>query len=353
MDSIGLQAAMQVAMGHGLDWLARHQHKDGYFSAYVASDPEISINRREDRSIFITQHVAASLLEVNDARAEQMIGLVLKFLRRESWPGSSWKFWTKDHPGAWAIPLDTDDTACVYHLFSCTRQTVASSTRELLIGNRTREGLFRTWLLPRLGHLGRPHVWGALAHMLRHPFQLRAFFAAGGVTPDDVDAVVNANAVLMFGQCDYTKHAIAWILDIIRRGAEKESDRFYQSRLALYYAIVRCWRNGCPAFEGVKDLIIERVEEMSLASHGAKHSLDTAFCAIVLGHWSPGSSAHQHVLRELLAHQFANGSWQARVLFYGDHSRGLCWGSEELTTGFCLEAFAVALRNHSSRAHAF
>src|SRR3546814_3679182 len=43
----------------------------------------------------------------------------------------------------------------------------------------------------------------------------------------------------------------------------------------------------------------------------------------------------------LLRQQSKNGDWPRRLFYYGGPKRIIGWGSEELSTGFCLEALGL------------
>lgn len=336
------QEAVDRAIDRGLNYLVDIQESDGHLPSFVAADLEISKERRVDRSVFITQHIAASLLGVDDPRARQVVSRSIAFLEVERWPGGLWKFWTKDHPGRWAIPPDVDDTACVAFLMTCLGRPVAPSCREILLGNRTREGLFRTWILPRSGHLVRPRAWPAVVHLVLHPLQVRAFFRQGGSRPGDLDAVVMANVVLFLGANPDTFATIKWLHQVIRSGSEAESDRYYLSPLPLYYAVARCLRAGCNAFESLKPIIIERIRHLIQRDHSTLNSLYMALNATVLREWAVEVPEYGIALTKILARQLEDGSWPAHGFFFGDDTRNIAFGSEALTTGFCLEALNLA-----------
>jgi len=346
-----LSLAMSQSIEKGIEFLLSSQHSDGYMPSFMADDRDLRINRSEDRSVFISQHVMASLLRVENDKAKQIVQQILKFLLSDCWYGGLWKFWTKDHAGRYAIPLDTDDTACVAHLIEQMHLPVSSLTRRILLGNRDKNGLFRTWILPRFSHLFQPRHWLILARMRAHPLQLHAFFSAGGANAGDVDAVVNANAVLLFGENADTREAINWIHAIVLNGEEASFDRFYQSRLALYYALLRCWKNGCKAFDSLHELIVQRIQECLNDTDGSnQNALEVALSVIILCAWAPDAEELEDSIQFLLQSQQDDGHWPARVLFYGNSECTICWGSEQLTTGFCVEALteyqSVANRMH-------
>lgn len=332
--------ARGAAIDRGLDFLIRCQEADGHLPSWVATDLEIQRDRRSDRSVFITQHIAASLLNLRDHRADRLIERAVAFLESEILPGGLWKFWTRDHPGFRAIPPDVDDTACVIHLLGRVGRSAPKLSRALLLGNRTPHGLFNTWILPRRGHLRHPRTWPALLQLLRHPLRLRAFFRRGLLTPGDLDAVVMTNVVLLLGSSPGTAATIAWLHAVVNDGREAGSDRYYQSPYPLYYAMARCSRHGCDAFEPLRERIVGRILAALQGPAVPLAALELALMAIVLQHWGTGGGEARQALERILAAQQDDGSWPAWGFFFSAGSRELAWGSEALTTAFCLEALA-------------
>jgi hypothetical protein len=86
-----------------------------------------------------------------------------------------------------------------------------------------------------------------------------------------VDVVVNANVVLFLGENSATAPAVEWIKQVVESGTEATSDRCYQSRYVLYYALLRCDRAGIRAFDSLKELITERLEEALKNPGQARH----------------------------------------------------------------------------------
>ncbi len=224
------------------------------------------------------------------------------------------------------------------------------NSRQVLLGNRTREGLFRTWILPHTGHLLRPRTWAAMAATLRHPLQLRAFFLQGLQTTGDLDAVVMANVVLFLGACQETEPTITWLHQVIAEGKESASDRYYQSPLPLYYAMVRCFLYDGSTFSSLKTTIVDRLLQQLQNYSNALSSLDLALICIVLQAWQPQCSELRPALTRLLEAQLADGSWPAAGFFFGACNQEHAWGSEALTTGFCLEALDHAAHEAKNEA---
>lgn len=350
------QPRIDSALNKGLQFLFRRQKPNGEFCNYISSDEEMENDMQEDPSPFMTQHIAASLIELNDELANGMVQRALDFLRKERCPGGLWRFWNKSHPGSTYIPNDTDDTACINHLM----QRMGFSTgvaAAVLAGNRNWDRLFYTWILPRPAHLLRPSTWLPLLAAVALPHRTFLFFRMGGIkpAPEHVDVVVNANAVLFLGESEETSASIAWIRKVIIDGMEAESDRFYQSPYPLFYAVMRCSRQGIGSFDDLKPLILERIRAfLSQPASGSKEVMHRALALNVLLAWNPGWDSLPFWIDEIVQAQSADGSWPVSVLYYngwGEKQHHLHWGSQELVTAFCIEAlnrFKELIGNKSS-----
>ncbi len=344
-----LQDDVDEAIRRGLAFLAERQKPTGEFLNFIASDEHMVKDRKEDPSPFMTQHIVASLLEVDDGEASRMVDNAMDFLDTERFPGGLWRFWNKSHPGVTYIPPDTDDTASIAYLMRNVGKP-ESQTREILLGNRNRKGLFYTWVMPRARHLMWPSAWLPLLLAGRYPHRLFAFFRAGKIkpSPGQVDVVVNANAVLYLGETRDTAAAIRWIREAVLTADAETPDRYYQSPFPLYYAVLRCVESRIRAFDDLRPVIVERVESSLVSKDaGDMNALQKALCAIVLAAWDPGSPRLTHVVEALLESQRADGSWPIAVFYYdgrGSKEIMLRWGCEELVTAFCLEALARVKR---------
>ncbi len=344
-----LKERAEAALKKGLAFLAERQKPSGEFLNFIASDEHMLKERREDPSPFMTQHIVACLIEVDDGLAKRMTQKAMDFLERERFHGGLWRFWNKSHPGVTYIPPDTDDTASIAYLMRNVGKP-ESQTREILLGNRNRKGLFYTWVMPRARHLMLPSTWLPLLMAARHPHRLFAFFRAGKIkpSPGQVDVVVNANAVLYLGETKDTAASIHWIRDAVMAKEAETPDRYYQSPYPLFYAVLRCVESGIQAFGDLRPVIVERVNASLISTDsGNMNALQKALCAIVLAAWDPGSSQLPHALESLLEGQRADGSWPIAVFYYdgrGSKDIMLRWGCEELVTAFCLEALSRVKR---------
>ncbi|MEN9470016.1 MAG: hypothetical protein RL630_1749, partial [Verrucomicrobiota bacterium] len=85
----------------------------------------------------------------------------------------------------------------------------------------------------------------------------------------------------------------------------------------------------------------ERAEKLQPLCRSA---LEAGLVASVLNVVVPSSPRLAQCIDTILAMQEADGGWPARVYYYDSYKRALCWGSRELTSGFCLEALTRFFR---------
>lgn len=234
-----------------------------------------------------------------------------------------WKY-SPSHGGGY--PPDLDDTSVACLALRLAGRTVPKN-EHIFLANRRADGLFFTWVTPRLRWLSDPRMAGVALARWRHPFvHYRTFEPARSIArQDDLDAVVNANVLSYLGRTPETEPVIALLLHVLREGAETSCDKWYDNPFAVWYFFSRALRGvGVDA----RALLLDR-----LRSAVARTPLDHALAACVL--LANGAPADEHI-EAIRGSQQESGAWPAEAL-YGD-DKG--WGSESLTTAFCLEALA-------------
>src|SRR5262249_44149738 len=142
--------------------------------------PEMSGKCVRDSAVFPAA-LAARALSITSS-AERLRSRALDFLLREMDPDGLWCYPSSESPDYDWVPLDTDDTAIASTALSAAGQRLPNN-RALLVAQRERNGLFRTWI---------PRWW-------RHPYRFYRFFRYTTAEVRDVDAVINANIVIYLG----------------------------------------------------------------------------------------------------------------------------------------------------------
>lgn len=338
---------LEIAIQRGIEFLKKSQLPSGEFKTLVAKDNALSVEPRHDPSPFATAHILSSLADCANKESEQVIKRAAEFLRRQRLPGGLWKFWINGHPGFRNIPADLDDTSVVSLALRDAKIGVRQN-RSVLLGNRDEEGRFFTWVQPRAQHLSTPASWFYLSPLAKAILGQNEFFAVGEARADDVDSVVNANVVCWLVDApEVTRAAVEWVLRVVDSREEVETDRYYQSRYALYYAMARALRRGVQfgrAVPVITSRILEALRDDGSIGSGIQ---ETALAASALANCLGGSSVPGEMLDYLLARQSDDGSWPGEAFYYGGWSRDYCWGASELTTAFCVEALGRHSKSQS------
>lgn len=298
----------QEAVARGVELLRRVQLPGGELPVLASGRP--------DPSVFPTAVMAHSLSFVPEAAGVRE--RALDFLLAEMQPGGVWKHWPRAHPQHAFLLPDLDDTACVSAALTRVGRVIPDN-RALLLKNRNRRGLFRTWLL-----------------RYRHPLAMYAFFTRTSAKPFDTDAVVNANVLFYLG---YIPEVIDHLLAVLRDGRERHCDKWYDNPFVVWYFFARALHRVSP--EGV-DLLAKKVSAAT-----PSNALEQALAACTL--LDCGRAPRTEALLEM---QLPSGAWPAAPVYHGGRARKRdgtfaephpetpYWGSEAWTTAFALEALA-------------
>lgn len=324
------------AIARGVAFLEASQLASGEIPVLATTDPSLALRAEPDPSVFPTAVAAQALSfcpEASDIHAR-----ACRFLLDEKDRNGLWRHWTRTHDHVASLPPDLDDTSCASAALAAAGTPIAN--RDILLANRRSDGLFLTWVIPRMRWTGAAHVRAWLPQLAHLP-TLALFFRRTSAAPGDVDAVVNANALFYLRDFDRRDAVIGHLLAVLRDGGETGCDKWYENRFAILYFLSRGLR-AAGADAGA--LVLERLEAVPPAD-----ALGSAFAACVMLDWGrdPGAA-----FADLLAGQRADGSWPRAALYHGGRERRRDgsfaprhpdtphWGSEALTTCFCLEALA-------------
>lgn len=169
------------------------------------------------------------------------------------------------------------------------------------------------------------------------------FYTWFGLDPkiNDIDSVVNANVICYLGDCKETELACKWLFDIIYLNREASSYHYYLNDITLYYTISRAYNNGAKQLFKVRDLIIRKILRLQKTngSFGDELASGLAISTLINFHYWDADILDR-AINYLCFKQQTNGSWKSCAMYCGS---GLYYGSEELTTGFCLEALARSI----------
>lgn len=341
---------LEEAITHGVEYLYHHQFPNGEFCAYIANEPPMVLWTATDSSVFSTAIISASLL------ALQEIPMVDEILKKSTFlfecqmeRGGVWNHFTHRHELRKLCAADVDDTSCISAVFRARGINWPSpSNIPLLYANRAKNGLFYTWIVFRFRLIKNRSYWRLVLPELLRPIKAFMFWTSGEFSRNDIDAVVNANALNYIGENEQTKPVIDYLIKIIEEKREADCDTWYRNPLAVYYFISRNYYNGIESLHPIKEPITERI--LSNARPDGRlgeNVLDTALAANSLMNLGYNGEELTKAIDFLITSQRKTGEWERWVLYWGGPKQLLGWGSEELTTGFCLEALGrfKALKN--------
>jgi hypothetical protein len=332
-------AKMRRAVQNGLKFLHLGQLPSGEFPSYRSTDPSMKQDREFDSSPFPTALICFCLSFSESPMAEEMIRKAGEFFLAEMEGQGVWRYWTSRHPYHRNIPPDLDDIACVSSVLERSGVDVPDN-RKLILANRNSQGLFYTWLVPRaLFPLDRSY-WSVVLREALKPVSLYYFWKQNESEPNDIDCIVNANVLFYLGDDEATGKPVAdYLMGIVQSEKEACCDKWHLNRFTFYYTISRNYFHGMSSFERVRQTVIDRIL-CAAAADGmiGENVLDTALAVCSLQNWRADAGSFARSVEFLLAKQKQNGGWESIPLYYGGPKKYFGWGSEEITTAFCVEA---------------
>jgi hypothetical protein len=340
-DDLERIADLDRAIVRAVAFLRSRQLPHGEFATLVGADRTMA-NPAFDSSPFITSFVLYGLTHVDRAPVAEIVTRAASFLASQMEFGGVWRYWSSRQHKHCRLPPDLDDTACISYALTSAGVRLPKNDWAFL-ANRDSRGRFKTWLFPTSRNRG--NLWFLFARSVGYcqarlrnakvetPDAEDPRFRTMHINRDDVDPVVNANAVLYLGERPDTAPAIQFVIDTVLHEPSARS-LYYEDPLALYYAVARAYRHSSPRLSVLAEPIVSRMLERG-QDPARLNPLQAAMAASALLTFRPAASLDMRLLHLILAAQRGDGGWDAYP-FYN------VWGSEELTTGLCLEVLARA-----------
>ena len=329
---------LDQAIAQGIDFLHAAQLPSGTFQIYCSPHPLLEEECRPDYSTFQTAQISYCIDFMKSEKVEEMLRKAIVFLVNSMQDGCVWRYTCPPNPDY--LAPDVDDTSIISLLLKRHGVSFPDNTG-VILGNRNSRGLFYTWILPRLRWTTEMSYWRVALRQLLKCRRLYWFYSVTECKPSDVDLVVNANVLFYLGERPETAPVIRRLIQIIEEQAEEKCDKYYANRFNFYYFLSRNHAAGLRVFDEVGSTIVERIKFYArpdgMIGH---HILHTAQAACALMDWKDRSPILDNAIQAILRAQDADGSWKRCPFYYSGPSQKLAWGSEELTTGFCLEALA-------------
>ncbi|HRH43243.1 MAG TPA: hypothetical protein PKY82_16545 [Pyrinomonadaceae bacterium] len=329
---------LNLVIEKGLNFLHQNQLASGEFKSFRSTHPTMAEDCEFDSSPFPTALIAYSLSFSESLVAKELIKRAINFFLAEIERGSVWRYWTSIHPYHNNIPPDLDDIACISSVLKQNNVQFADNLK-LILANRNRDKLFYTWMVPRFAFPLSFAYWRVVAREALKPISLYYFWKLNESEPNDIDCVVNANVLFYLGKYKETQSVINYLIEIIKSEKEECCDKWHLSRFNLYYALSKNFFAGIDDFKIIRDALIERI--LSFAKSDGmigENILETALASCALLNFNDDSMELKNAINILINSQNKKGAWQIFPVYYGGPKKYFGWGSEELTTGFCLEA---------------
>jgi hypothetical protein len=337
------RADVDQAIARGLAYLHQHQYPNGEFCSYCSADAPMQGWCLPDSAVFPTALIAGSLLFLAEApQADEMLTRATGFFQYQMHRGGLWHHFTELHRWRHLCPLDVDDTACISDILrsrgiACPRP----SNLPLLLANRTPQGLFYSWFLLRPRWNTNLSHWRITLPELLRPIKSLLFWHNVEAHRNDVDGVVNANALYYLGDRPETQPVIDFLLRIIAEGQETDCDLWYRDAHIVYYFFSRNYFRGISRLEPARQPVIARILAAARPDGRLGDTVvDTALAVCTLLNWRVEPPELGPAIDFLLRAQQPNGEWPRWLVYYGGPKKLMGWGSEEMTTAFCLEALA-------------
>ncbi len=335
--------APDPAILRAVAFLRSRQLPHGEFVTLLGADRRMS-EPAFDSSPFVTSFVLYGLTHLERGSVGDLVAKAVSFLRSEMEFGGVWRYWSSRQHKHRRLPPDLDDTACISFALKSAGHPPPDNGWAFR-ANRDAAGRFKTWVfVTRHNRLDLRFALARAVGFCQARLRTRSVPAPGSEDPrfrvmhidrDDVDPVVNANVLLYLGERPDTLPAAALVSETVL-DAPAGWSLYYEDPLALYYAAARAFRHSSPRLSRLREHVAARITERA-ANPERLDPLQAALAASALLTFAPASALAGELVRFIRESQRPDGGWNAYP-FYN------VWGSEELTTGLCLEVVARSPR---------
>lgn len=335
------QSITEQSIKKGVKYLYDHQYPNGEFCCYIGEDDEMKMCIPHS-NVFPTSLISQSIMQLRHLpEVNEILEMTGAFLQYQAMRAGVWNNFTILNPLFPICPPDVDNTACASKVLQALDKKYQPN-EEILLANRNKSGLFYTWFTFRPSLVPIKDFWLLNLRALKRPVSYLLFWRKTEAGRYDIDAAVNANVLFYLGLNKNTAPIVPYLLEIINREKEGDCDLWYRNPFTIYYFISRNYNAGIQQLEPAKEKMIQRVLN-TVNDEGAFGNgvLDTALGIITLINCSYYSSALDTAVRYLINQQQSSGGWIRWAVYYGGPKKRLSYGSEEMTTGFCLEALSL------------
>jgi len=320
----------------------------GEFKTLIGTQDDLS-DGVCDSSPFTTTFVTYALQEVDQINVGGMLRKGLNFLQQQREIGGLWRFYSSKNYKHIRTPPDLDDTACAS--FALQQAGRRSHNEWAFRYLQEDDGRFLTWFLPRQDI--RPSLRASLVRVAGE-FEARSYQRFTNRPPlatsnrllttefdpvpsNDVDPVVNANAVLYLAECKLTEAAIEYLIRSVPVAQDGEFSLYYRDKLTLLHAVARAYRHSAPSLRALDGVMVAEVGARAASGNLFRSAHSAAMGASVLMTLGADGSTLEEAIDAIMGFQRRDGSFKEETFYSGPAEY---WGSPELTTAFCIEALA-------------
>ena len=353
-----VELTCNAAIQKGIDFLSENQLSSGGFNSWAAS----SINSFNEFiesydfdnkkgwfdldpfSVFPTILIGQSLCEVNKSvNAERVLQKIDEYVISKMKFPAIWNHFTPEHIMYKMNPFDLDSTAVALSYLQRRRIPIINenATKKLIYSHQNRKKLFYTFLTFRMRWNFSLLYWILCFRELKTPFFTWKFWKVVEADRYDVDGIVNSNIISYLGRNEQTEPVLRWIAEAIQSNQEQQFDKWYKNSMVIYYFVSRIPFLDETEFLELREIIKKRINNSLESNNSIRNSsLDTALAAISLLNLNEDNKRVFPLIEFVLNSQSDTGNWPKQVVYLGGPKKIMGWGSDELTTAFCLEAIA-------------
>jgi len=328
----------------GVLYLEEHQYPSGEFCCYIAADDPMLGWCIPESTVFATMVVASCLLSLAERpEVNTMVSKATDYIAGQMHKGGVWPVFSERHLWHDMVPYDTDSLVYASALMEDRGvQYLEENNVTLLLANRNRQGLFYTWFVLRPRWPINQTLWRLAFKEIKQPITSFFFWRANECTRIDIDLGINANVLYYLGDTEHTQPIVSALIQMIIEGREADCDKWYRNPYNIYYLLSRAYKRGVTSLKPIVKLIVERIQVgAQLSGQIGKSILDTAFATTALLNFGVDTPLTASAVNFLMEHQEQTGEWPRWLFYYGGPKLLQGWGSEELTTSFCLEALST------------
>ncbi|WP_158995710.1 hypothetical protein [Mucilaginibacter sp. L196] len=330
------------SIAKGIDFLEEHQLHNGEIINYFSTSEDLKTDCVNYSITYATSFTCHSLtfLSKND-KVKKIISKAADFLYGQLYYGV-WNFCANYHHLYNIVPFDVDSTSLAASavLDALGGYSGDKVTAKILLANRDKKGLFYTWIVPRLATTYNKRFLRIASHVFLSPVEHTIFWNKTSCNYADNDLGINANVLSYLGDIPETQPIITAINTAILENREATCDKWYYNPFVIYHLFSRNYYKGITKLEPIRQPIIDRIISQAEDSGCLGGNLfNTALGACVLQNFHHQSPVLNKAIQFIIKAQNTNGSWERWAHYYAGNMY-LYFGSEEITTAFCLEALS-------------